>query len=65
MTREIAREIGRLSEKINEMGRRIDALYSQLHQDNGANIDYIAMISDIDLPSNDDKTTVETEEEAN
>ena len=39
MTREIAMALGNLSEKINEVGRRVDNLYAQLHQENADNID--------------------------
>lgn len=39
MTREIARALGNLANQMNEMGQRIDNLYSQLHIANAENID--------------------------
>lgn len=51
MDKETARALGRLSEQMNEMGRRIDAMYSELHKNNQANIDYVAMMADVEIPS--------------
>ena len=39
MTKEVAQAFGHMSEKINEMGRRIDNLYAQLHSENAENIE--------------------------
>lgn len=39
MTKEIARAFGDVKNQMNELGRRIDNLYAQLHQENADNID--------------------------
>lgn len=39
MTVEISRAFGNIAEQINELGRRIDNLYAQLHLTNAENID--------------------------
>ena len=39
MDKEIAMAFGRMSEQMNELGRRIDNLYADLHKENADNID--------------------------
>lgn len=43
MTKEVARQFGHLAERINEMGKRIDDLYSVLHQNNANDINVNAI----------------------
>lgn len=39
MTIDMARAIGNLTRQMNELGRRIDNLYADLHAENAGNID--------------------------
>ena len=56
MDRETVKAINDLSKKINEMSEKIDAYFNSKHEDNKATIDYIAMMTDTELP---DGTTEE------
>lgn len=39
MTKEIASAFSNLTNQMNELGRRIDNLYAELHKENAGNID--------------------------
>lgn len=52
---DVAKALGNIYKQMNELGQRIDNLYSQLHKDNAANIDYIAMMADVDIPQKEDE----------
>lgn len=51
MTEDVMRELKVIKDRINEVERKLDNYFGNLHEDNAANIDYIAMMEDIDLPS--------------
>ena len=43
-------EIVRLKERINEMSWRLSEMTTEMHEESKAVMDYIAMMSDIDIP---------------
>lgn len=47
---EILQAIAAVSQKVNDLAERIDTGLRCAHEDNAANIDYIAMMSDVELP---------------
>lgn len=61
-TVQILQAINAVSKQVNDLGRRLDDCFNALHETNAGNIDYLAMMSDIDIPSEDGTIEV-TEEE--
>ena len=56
MTPEILKELKAMQQQINDLAQRIDNMYSERcnkgdadHEKNHSDIDYIAIVSDIDL----------------
>lgn len=60
MDKEVAMAFGRMSEKINELGRRVDYLMSIKDEERKADIDYLAMMTDVEMSqeANDEITEV-------
>lgn len=50
MTIEIAKELKIIKDRINEVERKLDSYFGMKHEENAANIDYIAMLEDVELP---------------
>lgn len=50
MTEEVLKEFKILRDQINDLTRRMDQLYSDRDVTNEANIEYVAMMTDVDLP---------------
>lgn len=48
-TTQIMQAINAVSQKVNDLSKRLDDCYKMITDNNTANIDYIAMIEDIDL----------------
>lgn len=60
---QIFQAINAVSKRVEEVNGRLDQVFRMLHDDNVANIDYLAMMTDTDLPSEDSDTpTIEEEE---
>ena len=55
-TTQILQTINALSQRVEEINKKLDDVFRALHSDNAANIDYLAMMTDNDLPSEDTKT---------
>jgi hypothetical protein len=49
MDKEVAMALGRLSEQMNELGRRIDHLSASRDEQRQSDIDFIAMETGVDL----------------
>lgn len=50
MDEKVLREFKILRDQINEMNRKMDAYFNDKHTTNEANIEYVAMMTDVDLP---------------
>lgn len=50
MTIEIAKELKIIKDRINEIERKLDSYFGMKHEENAANIDYVAMMADVELP---------------
>jgi len=50
-TTQIYQAINAISQRVNEVNARLDQVMRVLSETNAANIDYIAMMSDINIPS--------------
>lgn len=60
---QIFQAINAVSKRVEEVNGRLDQVFRMLHDDNAANIDYLAMMTDTDFPSEDsDIPTIEEEE---
>ena len=54
MEEQIIKNMNILSQRMLALEKRINQLYMSLHEDNAANIDYIAMMTEVDIPSKED-----------
>ena len=54
-TTQIYQAINAVSEKMNDVSKRLDNLINMLNNQRASDIDYIAMEMDIDLDQNDEK----------
>lgn len=61
---QIMQAINAVSQKVNDLGRRLDDYINSQTGQNAANIDFIAMMTDVDIPESDDKTVLEEGENA-
>ena len=46
-------ELADVKNQVNELTQKMDAFFNAKHEDNKANIDYIAMMTDVDIPTED------------
>lgn len=60
-TTQIMQAINAVSKRLEEVNGRLDEVFRMLHNDNAANIDYLAMMTDNDLPSEEDTKMEEVE----
>ncbi len=54
-TTQILQAIAAVSKRVEEINGRLDSVFTILHNNNVANIDYLAMMTDNDLPSEEEK----------
>lgn len=60
---QIYQSIAETHERINEVNKRLDDAFRLMHDENAANIDYLAMMTETSLPGGDSSTaTTEGEE---
>ena len=52
---QIYQAINAVSQRVNDLSKRLEDYVKLNHGNNVANIDYLAMMSDIELPSDEDK----------
>lgn len=57
MDKEVAMALGRMSEKINDVAKRVDDMMQMLNTQREADIDFIAMETDVDLDQEDEDGT--------
>lgn len=50
MDKDTAKAINNLSNKVNEVSERLNNLINLLTEKNKADIDYLAMMTDVDIP---------------
>mgnify|MGYP003398638102 CR=1 FL=1 len=50
-TEQIFQAIAAVSEKVNDMSGKLDEAFRLLHDENAANISYLAMMTENDLPT--------------
>ena len=59
MDEKVLREFKILRDQINEMNRKFDAYFGDKTLTNEANIEYVAMMTDVDLPEDESKEVSE------
>lgn len=52
---ETMKEIKIVKDRINAVERKLDNYFNELHEGNAANIDYIAMMADVELPEKEEE----------
>lgn len=55
-TNQIFQAIAAVSEKVNDISARLDEAFNSLHDKDAANISYLAMMTENDLPTEEEKT---------
>ena len=61
MDKATARAINEVSKKVNDVQRRMDDFFSALHKANKADIDFLAMMGDVELDTDPVDNMVEGE----
>lgn len=61
MDKATARAINEVSKKVNDVQRRMDDFFSALHKVNKADIDFLAMMGDVELDTDPEGGMVEGE----
>lgn len=56
MDEKVLKEFKILRDQINELTRKMDQLLTDRDLTNEANIEYVAMMTDVDLPENEEVT---------
>lgn len=56
MDKTTAMAINEVSKKVNDVHKRLDTFFQALHSANKADIDYLAMMSDVELDVTDEFT---------
>lgn len=56
MDKATAMAINEVSKKVNDVQKRLDTFFQALHSANKADIDYLAMMSDVELDVTDEVT---------
>ena len=55
MNEEILKAINDVSKKVNDMAQQLDNFFNELHEQNKAAIDYISMMADIEIPTEEEQ----------
>lgn len=64
MDRATAMAINEVSKKVNDVQKRMDDFFTALHKANKADIDFLAMVGDVDLGIDSETTEEEVNEPA-
>lgn len=54
MQKDVAVAINNVNKRLNEISQQLDAYFNQKHEENKANIDYLSMMANIDIPIEDE-----------
>lgn len=58
MDKDIAMAINDVNKRLNEISQQLDAYFNQKHEENKSNIDYISMMVDIDIPTEEEEKSI-------
>lgn len=55
MQKDVAVAINNVNKRLNEISQQLDVYFNQKHEENKANIDYLSMMANIDIPIEDEE----------
>ena len=58
MDKDIAMAINDVNKRLNEISQQLDLYFNQKHKENKANIDYLSMMVDIDIPTEEEEALI-------
>ena len=58
MDKDVAMAINDVNKRLNEISQQLDLYFNQKHEENKANIDYLSMMVDIDIPTEEEEASI-------
>lgn len=58
MQKDVAVAINNVNKRLNEISQQLDLYFNQKHEENKANIDYLSMMVDIDIPTEEKEVSI-------
>lgn len=58
MDKDVAMAINDVNKRLNEISQQLDLYFNQKHEENKANIDYLSMMVDIDIPTEEKEVSI-------